>query len=45
MLRQLPTPPPKMQNKPEAPISAINILAVLKEQITSLQKSFADALA
>ena len=34
-----------MQNEPEAPMSAADILAVLREQITSLQKSFADALA
>jgi hypothetical protein len=34
-----------MQNAPEAPITAANILAVLKEQIVGLQTSFADALA
>jgi len=34
-----------MQNVPEAPITAADILAVLKEQIIGLQTSFIDALA
>ena len=33
-----------MQNNPKAPITAVDIISTLQEQITSLQESFIDAL-
>ena len=33
-----------MQNEPEAPITAINILSIFQEQMAGIQKSFIEAL-